>query len=308
MALFLGLFEWIVDEGPGDNWFESGAIVQAGIICVIASAVFFWRVTRSDTPLVDISVFRDRNFASGALIGSVIGFGLYGATFMLPLFLAQVRGYSSLQIGEIMSVAGVAMFLSGPLAGALTRRFDPRLVVMLGLSFAAAGTWVNGHLTSQSGFNELFWAQALRGSGLILTMVPVTNLALGTLPPERVANASGLFTVCRNLGGAVGISVLTTMLIRFQRLHEQEIGAGLSLSRPEVQAFLAAARSRLQAAGVADPDTAALSQLVMRAKLEATVMSYNNLFLTMSMSFIVVMLIVLLLEKPRPGAAAQPAH
>lgn len=307
MALFLGLLEWVIDEGPGENWLESREIVQAGIVCLIASAVFFWRVTRHDTPLVDITVFKDRNFASGAFIGSIIGFGLYGATFVLPLFLAQVRGYSSFQIGQIMSVAGIAMFLAGPVAGALTRRFDPRLVVMIGLVMSASGTWLNGHLTSQSGFNELLWAQALRGSGLILTMVPVTNLALGTLPRERVANASGLFTVCRNLGGAIGISVLTTMLQHYGRLHEQEIFAGLSPARPEVQSFLSATQARLQAAGVANPETAAMSELVMRAKLEATVMTYNNLFLTMSMSFVLVMLVVLMLDNQKEPTP-QPSH
>ena len=308
MALFLGLLEWVVDEGPGDNWLQSRAIVEAGIVCLAAAAVFFWRVTKNDTPLVDITVFKDRNFASGAFIGSIMGFGLYGATFILPLFLAQVRGYSSFQIGQIMSVAGIAMFLTGPMAGALTRRLDARIVVALGLCLAATGTWLNGHLTSQSGFNELLWAQALRGCGLILTMVPVTNLALGTLPPERVANASGVFTVCRNLGGAIGISVLTTMLQHYNRLHQQEIFAGLSPARPEVQAFLSGAQARLQAAGVADPEGAAMAQLVMRAKLEATVMTYNNLFMTMAMSFAMVVLIVLMLDKPKATAAAQPAH
>lgn len=307
MAFFLGLFEWIVDEGPTDSWFQSPAIVRAAIICAIAAAVFFYRALNSPVPLVDLRVFRDRNFASGALIGSVMGFGLYGSVFLLPLYLGQVRGYSSLQIGEVMSVAGFAMFLGGPISGALTRRYDPRYVVALGLSVAALGTWMNGHLTSESSFGELFWPQALRGFGLILTMVPTTNLALGTLPPERVANASGLFTVCRNLGGAIGIAVLNTMMLHYNRLHEQEIASGLSLSRPDVQTFLSTMTARMQAAGVPDPEGSAIAQLVYRTKMEAVVMTYNNLFLTMSFSFALVLLVVLLLDKPRMPAAA-PAH
>ena len=307
MALFLGLFEWVVDEGPGEGWLQSPAIVKAAIVCAVAGAIFYRWVTTRDTPLVDLSVFRDRNFAGGALVGMVMGFGMYGSTFILPLFLAEVRGFSSLQIGQIMSVVGIAMFITGPVAGFMTRKFDPRLVVLLGLGLSAIGTWLNAQLTSQSGFHELFWAQGFRGCGLILTMVPITNLALGTLPPERVANASGLYTVCRNLGGAVGISLLTTLLIYYRRLHEQEIFSGLSLSRPEVQNFLAMTEAKLQAAGVADPHTAAMAQLAMRARMEATVMTYNNVFLTMSISFIVVMLTILFLERPK-NLIEQPAH
>ena len=307
MAFFLGLFEWVVDEGPSDGWFESAAIVRASIICAIAAAIFFYRALNSPVPLVDLRVFQDRNFASGALIGSVMGFGLYGSVFLLPLYLGQVRGYSSLQIGEIMSVAGMAMFVGGPLAGALTRRYDPRLVVALGLSLAAVGTWLNGHLTSESGFSELFWPQALRGAGLILTMVPTTNLALGTLPADRVANASGLFTVCRNLGGAVGIAMLNTMMLHYNRLHEQEIASGLSPARPDVQNFLSMMTARMQAAGVPDPEGSAVAQLIYRTKMEAAVMTYNNMFLTMSLSFALVLLVVMLLDKPK-GAAPAGAH
>jgi hypothetical protein len=131
----------------------------------------------------------------------------------------------------------------------------------------------------------------LRGAGLILTMVPTTNLALGTLPPERVANASGLFTVCRNLGGAIGIAILTTMMISFSQMHEQQIASGMSLARPEVQSFLSNMTAQMQAAGVTDPEGTALAQLVYRTKMEAAVMTYNNLFLTMSMSFALVLLV-----------------
>jgi DHA2 family multidrug resistance protein len=108
-------------------------------------------------------------------------------------------------------------------------------------------------MTQESSFNELFWPQAIRGVGLIMTMVPTTNLALGTLPPLRVANASCLFTVCRNLGGAVGIAFLNTLMLHYNWLHQQEFSAGMSIARPEVQAWLSQTAARLQSAGVADP-------------------------------------------------------
>lgn len=307
MALFLGSLEWVVDEGPAAGWFSDQDIVFASALCVIAATVFFIRSLRYHTPIVDLHVFGNRNFWSGAIVGTVVGLGLYGSVYILPLFLGQVRGFSSLQIGQIMSISGLFMFVGGPLSGILTRRYDARIVVGIGITLVTAGLWGNAQLTPQSGFSELFWPQALRGMGLIMTMVPVSNLALGTLQPQQVANASGLFTVVRNLGGAIGIAALNTMNYHFVALHEQELSAGLDPARPEVQAFLQQAEAAAAQHGLADPSATAYAQLAMRMKLEALTMSFNNLFLTMGMTFAAIFFIIFLLKKP-VNAPAGPAH
>ncbi|KCZ93907.1 DHA2 family efflux MFS transporter permease subunit [Hyphomonas johnsonii] len=308
MAMMLGVFEWVVEEGPAEGWTQSSVIVRWSFYGLIAAMIFFYRAFKARNPIVDLTVFQDRNFASGAIVGSVVGFVLYGSVYALPLFLGQVQGYSALQIGAIMSVSGMAMFIGGPIAGALTRRFDPRLILGAGLILITIGVAGNAQMTHETGFNQLFWPQAIRGVGLILTMVPTTNLALGTLPPERVANASGLFTVCRNLGGAVGIAFLNTLLLRYTMLHEQDLGAGMSPARPEVQAWLAQAAARLQALGVADPEASAYMQLGMQVKMQALVMTYNNLFMAMAMSSAAAFFIVFFLRKPTPAAAPVAAH
>ncbi|MBY9065277.1 DHA2 family efflux MFS transporter permease subunit [Hyphomonas sp. WL0036] len=307
MALFLGSLEWVVDEGPAAGWFSDGDIRIATALCIISAAIFFYRAFSYHTPVVDLKVFGNRNFWSGSLLATIVGFGLYGSVYILPLFLGQVRGFSSLQIGHIMSISGLAMFIGGPLAGALTRRLDPRIVVGIGIALVMTGLWGNAQLTPQSGFDELFWPQALRGMGLILTMVPVSNLALGTLPPPQVANASGLFTVVRNLGGAIGIAALNTMTYHFTALHEQELGSRLDPSRPEVQAFLQQAEANAAAHGLADPSSTAIAQLVMRMKLEALTMTFNNLFMAMAMAFCFISLTLLVLKKPI-NAPGGPAH
>lgn len=308
MALMLGAFEWVVEEGPAEGWTQSSMIIRWMFYCTVATVIFFYRSARAEYPIVDLSVFKDRNFASGAIVGAVIGFVLYGSVYALPLFLGQVQGYSALQIGQIMSVSGVAMFIGGPIGGALTRRFDPRLVLGSGLILVTIGVMGNAQMTQESSFNELFWPQAIRGIGLILTMVPTTNLALGTLPPARVANASGLFTVCRNLGGAVGIAFLNTLLLHYNALHQQELSAGMSMARPEVQAWLSQASARLQAAGVPDPDASAMMQLGQRVQMESLVMTYNNLFMAMAMASATAFLIVFVLRKPNLAAGPVAAH
>jgi DHA2 family multidrug resistance protein len=309
MALFLGSFEYLFEEGPAAGWFEEQEIVFWTFLCSIAGVVFFWRALTRANPVVDLTIFKDRNFAMGAAMATVVGLGLYGSVYLTPLFLGSVRGYNSLQIGYIMSVGGIAMFIGGPIAGALIRRIDSRIVLAIGLTLAAVGLYWNQFLTAESSFEELFWPQALRGAGLIMAMVPSNFIALGTVPPTKLPNAAGLVTVCRNLGGAVGLAALNTMRLNYGNLHEQELSAGMNPARPEIQAWLFETESRLRMLGESDPAGMAIAQLAGRMRLEALVMTFNNLFFAMATCFAVMLLLVPLLKKPvLAGAQPQEAH
>jgi DHA2 family multidrug resistance protein len=309
MALFLGSFEYLFEEGPAAGWFEEQEIVFWTFLCSAAGVVFFWRALTRANPVVDLTIFKDRNFAMGAAMATVVGLGLYGSVYLTPLFLGSVRGYNSLQIGYIMSVGGIAMFIGGPIAGALIRRIDSRIVLAIGLTLAAVGLYWNQFLTAESSFEELFWPQALRGAGLIMAMVPSNFIALGTVPPTKLPNAAGLVTVCRNLGGAVGLAALNTMRLNYGNLHEQELSAGMNPARPEIRAWLFETESRLRMLGESDPAGMAIAQLAGRMRLEALVMTFNNLFFAMATCFAVMLLLVPLLKKPvLAGAQPQEAH
>ncbi len=140
----------------------------------------------------------------------MLGIGLYGLTYLYPVYLAQVRGYNALMIGETMFVSGLVMFVTAPIAGQLVDKVDPRLILAAGFVFFAIGTWQMTYITADWDFWELLWPQVFRGIGLMFAIIPVTNAALGTLPPERVKNASGLFNLTRNLGGAIGLAAINT--------------------------------------------------------------------------------------------------
>ena len=312
MALFLGAFEYIFEEGPTAGWFEDDHLVMWMFACSLAGIVFFWRAFRQKHPVVDLSVFKDSNFSLGAITATVVGFGLFGSVYVTPLFLGTVRGYNAEQIGHIMSIGGLAMFIAGPISGALMRRIDPRIIVGTGLTLAAVGLYWNSFLTSESSFEELFWPQALRGAGLIMSMVPNNFMALGTLPPHKLPNATGLITVCRNLGGAVGLAALNTLRLNYTNLHNQEIAAGMDPQRPEIAAYLQQAEATLRAAGNPDPAGTAIAQLTYRMQMEAQVMTFNNMFLVMACCFAVMLFMTPLLKPPappQPGAAPGPgAH
>ena len=155
MAAFLGALEYALEEGPSKDWFESAAITQAAILSTLGAIVFFWRAFTARQPIVDLTAFRDRNFWSGSLLSFVLGIGLYGLTYIYPVYLAVVRGYSPLMIGNTMFVTGACQFMIAPIVGAMMTRIDPRLMIAVGFIGFGAGTWQASYITVDWDFWEL---------------------------------------------------------------------------------------------------------------------------------------------------------
>src|SRR5579863_6306577 len=269
MAGFLGALEYVLEEGPRYEWLDDDTIFAVAIVSAVSAVVFFARVLTARAPIVDLRAFANRNFAVGSLFSFVLGVGLYGLTYLYPVYLAQVRGYDSLMIGNTMFVSGLVMFATAPIAGQLVERFDPRFVLIAGFVFFAVGTWEMTSVTSDWDFWELLWPQVFRGVGLMFAIIPVTNTALGTLPVDRVKNASGLFNLMRNLGGAIGLAAINTVLddrmdLHLARLHEQVNG-----SREVATATLARLASHFQGS---DAQAMALKQMMGMVRQQAAVM------------------------------------
>jgi DHA2 family multidrug resistance protein len=307
MAGFLGTLEYVLEEGPIDNWFDSDAITIAVAICVISCVAFFMRVFTAKSPVVDLSSFSNRNFATGAMFSFVMGIGLYGLTYLYPVYLARVRGYSALQIGETMFVTGLCMFIMGPISGRLMRKVDPRYMIALGFIGFAIGTWQASFVTKDWDFNELLIPQMLRGVCLMLIMIPITNAALGTLAPQKIKDASGLFNLTRNLGGAVGLAVINTLInkrldLHLARLHEQV--AWGSAAAEETLNNLTQAMARFGS----DAQLAATKQLALMVRREATVMAIADVFLALTVLFVLVACMVPLMRRPSFAGGGGGGH
>ncbi|MEH2510268.1 DHA2 family multidrug resistance protein [Nitrobacteraceae bacterium AZCC 1564] len=219
MAGFLGALEYVLEEGPQYDWFDDTSVFVLGIVCAVSAIGFFYRVLTAEEPIVDIRAFTDKNFAIGSIFSFCVGIGLYGLTYIYPRYLAEVRGYSAVMIGETMFVSGAAMFLTAPFVGRLMTKVDLRYMIAAGLIIFAIGSWQMTWITRDFDFYELLIPQILRGVGIMMAMIPVNNIALGTLPPSRMKNASGLFNLTRNLGGAVGLAIINTVLDTRTDLH-----------------------------------------------------------------------------------------
>ncbi len=303
-AVFLGTVEYVLEEGPGDDWFDSERILLLTGVAVLTGVLLVWRELTCEHPVIDLRAFRDRNFTIGCLYSFIVGVGLFGSTFVLPLFLSTVRGYDSLQIGMVMMVTGAFQFISGPIAGALEKRIDLRLMLAIGLALFATGLWLNGQLTAEAGFVQLFIPQAVRGLAIMFCFLPITSLALGRLPAEEVGNASGLYNLMRNLGGAIGIAGINTVFERRFDLHylrlAETVNAGGVAAQQMLEQLSAYFETRL--IDSARSLSAALKMLQGLMGREGTVMAYNDVFMTMSGVFVVGLLLMPLVRKAEPQA------
>lgn len=307
MALFLGTMEYVLEEGNNKDWFSDGHIVVGTAIMVIAGLVFFYRVFKVELPVVDLRAFANRNFAFGSLFSFIMGVGLYGLTYLYPLFLGRIRGYDSMMIGETMFVSGAAMFLTAPVAGFLSSKLDPRVMMMIGFAGFASGTFLMTQMTADWDFYELLVPQILRGCSLMLCMVPINNIALGTLPPDRIKNASGLFNLTRNLGGAVGLALINSLLTQRTDEHYARLAEQASWSNPAALNWLDNVGANYNAFGL-DGASIALRKLSGVITQQAWVMSFIDVFLVLTLLFASLVFLTFLIRKPSGAAPAGSGH
>ena len=305
MAGFLGALEYVLEEGPRNDWFDDTAITVAALVSAVSAVGFFARVLTARVPIVDLRAFTNRNFAVGSLFSFVLGIGLYGLTYIYPVYLAQIRGYDARMIGDTMFVSGVAMFLTAPLAGQLSQRFDPRFMLIGGFLLFAFGTWQMTAVTQDWDFWELLWPQIFRGVGLMFSIVPVTNTALGTLSPERMKNASGLFNLMRNLGGAIGLAAINTLLNDRMDLHIARLHEAVNWAREPATETLARLTEHFQGS---DAQLMALKQMMAMARRQAAVMSFADVFLMLTVLFVALAALGIIMKRPAPVAAGAGGH
>ena len=211
LALFLAGLQVVLSEAPKEGW-GSPSVLSLVAMGLASGLITLWRCVHHPVPLVDLSSFRQPNFAVACVFSFVLGAGLYGATFLLPLFLGIVRHHDPFEIGLIMIVTGATQLAIAPFATILEQRVDRRFLTACGYALLAIGLLGNGFATPADDFWELFCQQVARGAAFMLCLLPTTALALNEFPQDEVPNASGLFNLMRNLGGSIGLAVITTLI------------------------------------------------------------------------------------------------
>jgi len=234
LALCLGCLEYTLEEGPRWDWFGDATIRTAAWIVALSGTAFVWRSLRHPSPIVDLRALKSFDFSLGCFFSFVTGIGVFATTYLTPLFLGQVGGLSALQIGEAVFSTGIFQICAIPVYAYCASRIDLRWLMMAGLAIFAYSMWNFVPITHEWGWRELLLPQGLRGFAMQFAVAPAVILTLGSLAPERLKLASGLFNLMRNLGGAVGIACCATILNDRANLHFLRLAEHLTTANPAI--------------------------------------------------------------------------
>jgi len=208
----LASLQYVLEQGERNDWFDSQTIVLLSAVAVVALVAFVLKALNDRHPIVDLSVFKFRSFSVGSFLGIIMGFGLFGTALILPLFFQTMLGFTAFDTGLALMPGAISTAISMLIIGRLLNRIDGRWSIVFGTLLFAWSTWLLGGLTTQAGYWDVFWPRLVQGFALGFLFVPLTTISLSDVPVPELANATGLFTLLRQLCGSLGIAILTTML------------------------------------------------------------------------------------------------
>jgi DHA2 family multidrug resistance protein len=310
LAVFLGTLEYVLEEGTRWNWFDDTTIKTCAYISGASGLLFLARSLTFERPVVDLRALTNRNFSVGCFLSFVTGIGVFATIYLTPLFLSYVRGFSPSQTGLAVFSTGVASLVSVPAYIILAKKIDTRWLMMLGMATFGLSMWSYSFITHDWGADQLLIPQILRGLPQVFAVAPSVHLGLGSLPPERLKYASGLFNMMRNLGGAVGIAICGAILNSRTNFHFVEIASHLTPANGPMQRLLdnVAQRYGVLPGSVAEGQAAALKELWTLAYREASTLAYADAFRAIMLTFVVATLLVPLLRNVKARPAPPDAH
>jgi MFS transporter, DHA2 family, multidrug resistance protein len=310
LVVGLGALQTVLEEGQSDDWFESSFIVVFSVLAVVGIVSFVWRQLNTKNPVVDLRVLRNRSLWAGSLLSVVVGMALYGALFAVPIFASTVMRLTSQQVGMMLLPGALVSAVMMPLTAKLLGKYDARMLLACGALILAGAVLQLGHMTPMSGEHDFFWPLVLRAIGTVLMFLPLNMATLGPIPKKDVAAASGFFNLTRQLGGSIGVALLTTLLARRQAFHRavlvEKVGAIASDAVARVQMLAAGLMARGMPAGEAH--TRALALLDGTVSAQAAVLSFADTFVAVALLIVVTLPLVLLLGKVDRGSKVEMGH
>jgi DHA2 family multidrug resistance protein len=303
LATALGALEIALEEAPTRGW-GSGVVLALILLAASSLVGFCVRTWRARDPLVDLRGFRDPNFAVGCALSFALGVGLFGSVYLMPVFLAFVRGHTPFEIGTTMLVTGIAQLAAAPVAILLEKRVDARILTACGMTVFAAGLAFSAFQTPRTDFDEMFWPQLVRGLAIMFCLLPPTRLALGSLEASRIPDASGLFNMMRNLGGAIGLAAIDTVIYSRSDGIAERLTARLLAGDDDAARFVGIDIARFAANDAALADSAFAALFRAAVERAALTQAINEAWALMAL---VTLLAVVFLPFARPACVAPEA-
>jgi DHA2 family multidrug resistance protein len=303
--LFIGLgtMQYVLEEGNRNDWFQSGEIKLIALVAIVSLVALVIRELSARVPAVDFSLFKDVVFTSGTLIGAVMFAMLMAVTFLLPLFMQLLLGFSATQSGLALMPRSLAMLVVMPIVGRIYNKVSPRLVVGFGIVLFAYTAWQMGHYTLATSARDVVNVLIIQGVAFSCLFIPLTTMALSTIPRHRLSDATGLNSLLRQTGGSVGLALFATLLTRFATKARGDMLPHFSISSPQMAARLGAIQRMLQGRGL---DAGAARQAAARMidgqlRQQAMLISFEKLFYLSGILFLCVLPLVFFLKAPKAG-------
>ena len=300
LVLGIGSLQVLLDKGQQEDWFSSNFICVLAAVAIFGLGMFIYRELTTEHPIVDLRVFKNRTYATGVAMMTVLGFVLYGSTVLLPLWLQMLMGYPALQSGFAMLPRGLGSFLFMPLVGILMGKIESRKLLIFGLIVAGFSLLQLARLNLQAGYWDIFWPQILQGASIGLLFVPLTTITNDSIPKEQMGNATSLFNLMRNIGASIGISMVTTIYSRSGQSNVNVLGSHVNPYDPTATSMINGMKQSMMAAG-ADAATAtqqAYGAVFGMVQREAMMLGFVRAFRLLGYLFFAMIALVFLMKKP----------
>jgi DHA2 family multidrug resistance protein len=310
LAVGIGSFQAFLEQGNDEDWFSSKLIITLAIAAAVGLVAFVVRQLKSDSPVVDLRVLRYRSLWVGSILSVVVGMALYGALFAIPVFANGILHYTSQQIGLLLLPGALASAVAMPLGAVLSRKMDARALLIIGSGILIGAMFLLSGLSVQTSGDDLFWPLIVRALGTVLMFLPLQLAALGPVPKKDIAAATGFFNLTRQLGGSVGVALLTMMLEKREAFHRAVIVEKLSSNGPSALERVAAYTQMFVSKGVSltEAKLKALSLLDGLVNQQSAVLSFGDTFWMTAVLVLVTLPLVFLLPKPAKGTTVSMGH
>jgi len=303
LALGLGTLQVVLDKGQRDDWFGSHFIVITTTISAAALlGVLIWEWYHKD-PIIDLHLFKDRSFAIGNLLMFMVGFALMSSTVLLPLFMQTVLGYTAEKAGLALMPGGFAILIAMPVVGFLLGRYDARRLLLFGMCMLSFALFHMTRFDTNIDFRTVATARIFQAIGLAFLFVPINTAAYAFLPKNKTNAASGLINLARNIGGSIGISLVTTMLARRAQFHQASLAGDIHKGNPRLQAMITATTHMLISRGSSASQAShqAYAMVANMLDRQATMLAYIDNFWLLAVAVLIMIPFVFLMKKVKPG-------
>jgi MFS transporter, DHA2 family, multidrug resistance protein len=310
LVLWVGGLQVVLDKGQQEDWFASPFIRTFTIVAVLSLIAFLAREFITRHPVVNLRVFRYRTYAAGVFLMTIVGFVLYGSLVLLPLWLQTLLGYPSLQAGMALAPRGLGSMLGMPIVGSLVGKFDPRRILAMGLAVGAFTLFEFSRLNLQAGYWDFFWPQFAQGFALSMLFVPLTTITMSPIAREGMGNSTSLFNLMRNIGGSIGIAMVTTLDTRFTQKYVNRLVENVTPFDPNAMQLLDQFRLMWQGTGSGPglADQQSLASMFGLVQRQAAMLAFVELFRALALIFLLMIPLLLIMKKPPKGVRAEAGH